>query len=366
MPRTCALLALPLIVLSCALVPDDEPEKRETPKGPQFDADYYALNAKEYMDGGQFGRAKTQWEQFLKLRPNDWMARLGTAFADLFLAEEAVVRRGDFKLARAQVASSEAAFAELQRGPLEDDTLTQTPEPNWKPAYGAALASRYLGFFDQIESRREAEAAAKGGPDAAERKAASARLAESRDRRYAEAIVRFERLAAMKNESPEAVRNLAQLYLVTRQDAKAEGMYLRYLAFARATRADIAERKEKTVDEYEIDRRAVVASLYDQKLSSNAAKQIGVLDDLAGLAFARGDFRESKKFIEEALTLDSDRKDLYLKLAQSEGELQMYETAVLHLDEFLARSSRKREDFDEAIYRALRMRKDFESRLARR
>lgn len=359
-----ALRALPLLLLAaCALVPDDETAKPESKTGPQFDADYYAVNAKEYMTGAQYARAKAQWATYLELRPGDWMAQVGAAYCDLFLAEETVVERGDIEAARKLLADARKRFTEVRTGPIEADTLDPTTTPMWKAAMGSAMAARYAGALDALEARRDAEASLSGAKDAAEKRDASDRFAKSRDANYAEAITLFERLAAMKNASPEAVRNLGQLYLVTRQDARAEKEFERYLDFARTTRAGLEQGKAQVGEGYQADRAAVVETLYDRKLSSNAAKQIAVLDDLAGLSFSKGDFRKSKARLEEALTLDSERADLYLKLAQSEGELQMYETAIMRVDEFLKRASRRREDFDERIFRAMKLKEELERKL---
>lgn len=360
-----ALRALPLLLLAaCALVPDDdEAAKPESKTGPQFDADYYAVNAKEYMTGGQYARAKAQWATYLELRPGDWMAQVGAAYCDLFLAEETVVERGDIESARKLLAESRKRFTEVRTGPIEADTLDPTTTPMWKAAMGSAMAARYAGALDALEARRDAEASLSGAKDAAAKRDASDRFAKSRDANYAEAIMLFERLAAMKNASPESVRNLGQLYLVTRQDARAEKEFERYLDFARTTRAGLEQGKAQVGEGYQADRAAVVETLYDRKLSSNAAKQIAVLDDLAGLSFSKGDFRKSKARLEEALTLDAERADLYLKLAQSEGELQMYETAIMRVDEFLKRASRRREDFDERIFRAMKLKEELERKL---
>ena len=367
MSRHSAFRALPVLLLvsACSLVPGaDEPEQVPSAKGPQFDPDYYALNAKEYMNGGQYGRAKAQWETYLTFVPGDWISRLGIAFADVFIAEEAVRERSDVKLARTLLEEARTTFIALQTGPLEDDTEAVTTTPMWKARLGSALTSRYSGFLDQTEARREAALSLKGGKDAETHRKAAEKLSSERDRHYAEAITGYEQLAAMKNASPEAVLSLGQLYLVTRQDQKAEREYNRYLDFARATRKGLELGKEESAADELVDRAALVATFYDEKLQGNAAKMAGVLDDLAALAFARGDYRSSKSKLEEALSLNPDKKDLYFKLAQTEGELQMYETAVGRLDEFLKRSSEKREDFDDKIFAAMKMKQDYERKIA--
>jgi hypothetical protein len=363
--RLYALLALPLVFsAACSLVPGaDEPEQLPSAKGPQFDADYYALNAKEYMNGGQYGRAKAQWETYLTFVPGDWMARLGIAYADVFIAEEAVAASGDIKLARKLLAEAKTTFAELKTGPLEEDTQTETKTPMWKALLGTAMTARYAGYLDQIEARREAAASLKADRDAAERRAEAERFQRERDRDYAEAVAAYEQLAAMKNASPEAVLALGQLYLVTHQDAKAERELNRYLDFARSTRKTLETGKQTSREDEQVDRAAMVATIYDQKLEGNAAKQAGVLDDLAGLAFARGDYRGSKRKLEEAISVKPDRADLYFKLAQTENELQMYESAIGRLDEFLKRASQRREDFDERIYSAMKLKQDLERKL---
>jgi hypothetical protein len=366
MTRSAAQAALLLLfAASCALVPDDGPKTIEPPKGPQFESEDYALNAKEYMNGGQYGRAKAQWETYLSFHPNDWMARLGIAYADLFIAEDQAKTLSDVKTARRLLDEARKTFAELRTAPIEEDTATETPTPMWKTAMGSAMAARYAGYLDHLESKRAAELALRGGPEAPARTALARRLEESREKNYAESIALFEKLASMKNASPEAVRQLAQLYLVTRRDAEAEREFERYLDFARSTRENLKEGRAAAADDSQSDRAAVVAGLYDQKIRANAHKQVSVLDDLAGIAFSRGDYRSCRRRLEEALSMDTERKDLYLKLAQAEGELQMYETAIARLDEFLKRSTRKGDSFDEPIHQAMRLRREYEAKIAR-
>src|SRR4029077_20126619 len=99
--RSGLLIAVVVAVFAagcCCAPPEDM--KQKTPQGPQFDANYYAKNAKEYFDQGHYGQAKDQWQKQLTKDPDNWMAHLGIASCDLYLSEESMVQHGNMDEAR--------------------------------------------------------------------------------------------------------------------------------------------------------------------------------------------------------------------------------------------------------------------------
>ncbi len=369
--RRPALLCLSLsalLVPGCALYPDDnEPPKEDVPAR-QFAAADYSYNAKQYYDGGDFNRAKDQWTKQLELEPQNWMAKLGIAFCDLYLSHESVLMRRDVGAARAQVQTAEKEFRDLWNGTIEPDAVDPTnKEPQWRAALGVALATRHLGYLDQLDATSYTALASRGGAEAQSALGKAAESTVRRDRNYAASIAIFQKLAAQQHATPEATKNLGELYIVTRQDALAERELRRYLQMARATREkELEPTKEKIAKNFDRDQQETAMQFIDSKLNSNSAKQVSVLVDLAQLAWARGEYHEAKRLMDEAITIEPDRRDLYLKLGEAEGKLQMYETGLQHLDEFLRRSSQKREEYDEDIHTAMRLRKEFDAKLTER
>jgi tetratricopeptide (TPR) repeat protein len=355
-----------VVAAGCCCPPEDM--KQKTPEGPQFDAAYYAKNAKEYFDQGHYGQAKDQWQKQLTKDPDNWMARLGVASCDLYLSEESVVRNRDLDEARKRVTAAEKGFKELWGGQLEPDTQQADPKrPQWRAAILLALTWRTMGYIDHLDSQRNLDLAKRGGPEAIKAANRSAELDISRDQHYGESIDLFNRLAYMGHASPEAIKNLAELYVVTKKDALAEQEFRRYLEIAGRSSAQWEEEKKSIEKRFAPGTAQEMASeIYDAKLASSAQKQVSVLVDLASLAWARADYPAVRQYIQEALQLTPERKDLYLKLAEAEQKLDMLETALMNVDQFLKRSSQKREEFDDDIRHALKMRTDIEKTLRER
>jgi Tfp pilus assembly protein PilF len=362
-PLLGAFLLIALLAASCAAPPDG---KQKTPEGPQFDADYYAKNAKEYYGGGRYSQAKDQWQKQLTKDPDNWMARLGIAYSDYYLAQP-YVTRGDLVSARKQAGAAEKGFRDVWGGNIEADTATADPKrPQWRAAIGLAMAQRMLGVLDQMESLRAEEVVRRGGPDAAKAAQRVGELQVDRDRHYQDAIALFVQLANMQHASPDAIKNLGELYIVTKQDALAEQEFKRYLDMASRTHAEFEEKKKEAEKTYGRGGLEVAEQLFEEKLTSNAQKQVSVRVDLAQLAWTRGDYNEARQQLETSIALQPDRKDLYLKLAEAENKLDMLETGVTHVDEFLRRSSAGGAEFDDDIRVAMKLRQEMEQKLRSR
>jgi Tfp pilus assembly protein PilF len=358
-----AALLVILFAAGCCSPPE---AKQKQPQGPQFDADFYAKNAKEYIDQGHYGAAKDQWQKQLVKDPDNWMARMGIAYCDLYLSEESFAKR-NLEEARTRVTAAEKGFRAIRQGPIEPDTTKVDPKrPQWKAEIGLAMATRTIGYLDGIDSQRQAELAKRGGPDAEKARDKAAEMMISRDRSYAEAIGMFTGLAYMQNAPPEAIKQLGDLYVVTKQDAMAEQEFRRYLDMAESSRIGFEKRKAEAEKQYGPQGIEVANQLIDQKIVSNVTKQVQVMVDLAQLAWQRGDYAEARKQIQEALKLQPDRRDLYLKLGQAEAKLDMTETAIMNLDEFLKRTSQKREDFGDDVRTAMKLKQELQQKLRER
>jgi Tfp pilus assembly protein PilF len=359
-PLLGAGILLAMLAGACTSPPPDGQQK--TPEGPQFDADYYSKNAKEYFGDGRYGQAKDQWQKQLQKDPDNWMAHLGIAYCDLFLARQAP----DPTSVRALVTAAEKRFRGLWSGQVEADTMAADPKrPEWKAAMGLALSTRTLGYLDQVESKRSEEVARKGGPDASKAIDRAVELQLSRDRHYQDAIAMFHQLAHMQHASPEAIRHLGELYIVTKQDALAEQEFRRYLDLAAKTRTQLEKGKQES-GKFGPDKEELAIGLFDEKLESNAQKQVSVIVGLAELAWTRADYLNARQLLQDALKIQPERKDLYLKLAEVEDKLDMQETALMNVNEFLKRSSANRQEFDKDIQRAMKLRQELDQKLRSR
>jgi Tfp pilus assembly protein PilF len=357
-----ALLSL-LFAASCCSPPD---MKQKKPEGPQFDADFYSKNAKEYIDQGHYGQAKDQWQKQLIKDPGNWMAQMGIAYCDLYLSEEAVAAR-NLEEARTRVKAAEKGFREIRTGPIEADTAKEDPKrPQWKAELGLAMSIRTLGYLDQRESQRNLELAKRGGPDASKAADKAAELQIERDRNYQDAISRFQSLAYMQHASPEAIKNLGDLYVVTKQDALAEQEFRRYLEIAQVSHAKWEEDKKKAAEQYGPTGVDIANQLFDQKLASNTKKQVSVMMDLAQLSWARQDYMEARRLVQDAIKIQPDNKDLYLRLGEAEAKLDMLETAIINLDEYLRRTSQKREEFSDDVRHAMKLKAELQQKLKER
>lgn len=363
-PHLWALAAATALVAACTSPP--ESGKQDQPKGPQFDADYYSKNAKEYYGAGRYGQAKDQWQKQLQKDPDNWMAQLGIAYSDYFLSAE-FESRGDLASARKQLEASEKRFRDLWNGTVESDTATADPKRRqWQAAIGLAMAVRGLGALDQNETRSAEASLRKGGKEAATAANRVAELQLDRERRYEESLQLFKQLAYMQHASPEAIKNLGDLYIVTKQDALAEVEFKRYLDMASNTRGDWEVRRKEAGTTYGPDQQEMAEKVIDEKLESNARKQVSVMMNLAHLAWARGDYEGARKLLEDAIKIEPERRDLYLKLAEAENKLDMLETGLVHVNDYLKRSSSNKAGFDDDIRVAMKLKTEIEGKMKAR
>jgi Tfp pilus assembly protein PilF len=368
MTQRLALGAALLAVLSAAACTSPPKSVQRQPEGPQFPPEYYSKNAKEYMDAGRYGQAKDQWQKQLSKDPDNFMAKVGIAYTDLYQSEDAITVRRDLDEGRKHLKTAEKEFREIWGGQVEADTEKVDPKrPQWKVGLGLALTTRALGYVDHLDSQRQLEIAKRGGPEAEKARNRAAELLISSDQAYADAVGLFHQLAYMQHASPEAIQNLGELYVVTKQDALAEKEFKRYLDISGRSYDEFLKRKaELDKQGMSPDVQDATNAALDAKLQSNARKQVKVMVDLADLAWGRADYLEAKPLLEEASKIQPDNIVLYIKLAQVEQKLDMLESALMHTNEFLRRSSQKRQDFGEDIRRAMQLRAELETRLKQR
>ncbi|MEY2742506.1 MAG: hypothetical protein RIS21_874 [Planctomycetota bacterium] len=361
-----ALSALGLLLtIGCALLPEDDPRADKDTR--MFDAAYYKQNAAEYFQGRQYPRAREQFVKYLELEPDSWTGRLGLAFTDYYIARDFVVSRGDLAAARERTELAEKSFRELWDGTIEGSTETADPRrPQWKAALGVAMSVRQLGVLDGLEADRWEAEARKGGKSAEEALKRGVDAEARRDKRYREAVAIYEKLVAQEAASAQSISDLAELHVVLKQDAKAEALYLRWLDAAKRTREGLTSRKTEAASISDREAKTLSMKFLDEKLESNAEKQADVLSDLAGLAWARGEWQRGRAWIEQAVETAPRRTEFLLKLAQFEDKLMMYETGITHIDAYLKDRTARNLEFDDAAAEALRLRKRMQAEIDRR
>lgn len=391
------VLSASVLLSGCGLLyPEPDPEMAEEKEGLKFDEEYYAQNAKEYFSGRQYGRARDQWEKQLQKNPGVWTARMGIAYCDYYIGARQVAQR-DLKSGHQRLEQAEATFRELWSGELEDDAWkASATEPQWKAALGLAMTQRGLGLVKELQSRLYAQReAALGTANQAEAQSKRTEFrkrqhafAKQRDEYYASSISLFERLCAMKNASPEAVKQLAELYLITEQDGKAETLFNSYLEMAESTAEKRREAKKNLEKEFSnLQGRQIANEFLDRQLRSNAEKQVAVRVKLAGVSYAKGydaeqqakqtqspkrqrlirvaahrHFNQALVHLGRARKLQPERLDLLVKMAQCEGELGLLDSAIDNLDQFIANSARGRQTYDADLNQAFRLKRELELR----
>ena len=342
--------------------------KQKTPKGPQFDADFYSKNAKEYIDQGHYGQAKDQWQKQLVKDPGNWMAQHGHRVLRLLPLRR--VRRRPPQPRRGALAS------EGRREGIQGDPVgtSSSPTPSrWTRSgrsgsaeLGLALTMRAMGALDHLDAQRNLEMAKRGGPEASKMADQAAELQIERDRNYQDAVARFQSLAYMKHASPEAIKNLGELYVVTKQDALAEQEYRRYLEIA-------ATSYEQDVGGQEEGCRAVRAGRGRRRQPALGPEarleraQAGVGHGGPGAARLGATGLHGSAPASPGGDQDPARqKDLYLRLGETEAKLDMLETAIINLDEYLKRSSKNREEFNDDVRHAMKLKAELQQKLKER
>ena len=265
---------------------------------------------------------------------------------------------------------AEEAFRELWNGDVPADTYTDDTSESleWRAAMGLAMTLRGLGNVNGLDSRLQKQRLAALGPQeqdkAGEIREEIDKLRQYRSSNYGASVDLFERLVAMENASPEAIKHLADLYLVLERDDDAERQYRHFLELGRETWLARMQLKDQIAKEKGNEIRIQESTAFiDEKLDSNVRRRVEVVVNLAGLHWSKKHYAKSLEYLyEEAQKIDSERIDLLIKIAQCEGELGLYDSAIDHLDDFIVKSSEKAEDWTDNLGEAYRMRREFEAR----
>lgn len=340
----------------------------------KFESDIadYAKNAKEYFDAGDYPRARDQLNKYLERDPEHWMNRLHASYCDYFLGLQRL-RSGNFDGGRQSFQRSEAGFRDQWNGKLADsttDTRLLEVQP-WKAAMGIAMCQRALGWADNLEAERRLSYLKGLSREDVERGTVVSeirKIQKRRDQNYTAAANTFDRLVAMKDASPEAIKNLAELRMIQGRYDDAEKQFLVYLALADAT----YEANKKLEDDGVIEKafrveqdRKIASGFLQEKLDSNSRKRVEVLVNLGHVRFQKDDFKKALKFLHRAHTIQPERLDMLLKMAQCLGEDGKYESAIEHLDQYIQKRSERDERFDEETAQAFRLKAKYERRLDR-
>jgi tetratricopeptide (TPR) repeat protein len=388
-------LLLPLLNGCQFLYPEPDADPQESnSKELQFDAEYYSLNAKVYFDGEQYARAKDQWEKQLRKQPGEWMAGVGVASCDYHLASQRL-DLGDIRGARSQLESAEATLRKLWDGTIEADTrsTSEGAQAQWKAAIILALTHRALGDCDAVEARMNTQRLATMSardPKVVELAKHSQALEQRSNANYEQALSLLEKLSAMENASEMAVLAYGELLALRGRTREAEPYFTQYLAIARKSHAGLANTREITAkDNTDPRARELSLDLLDQRIASNAKKQVTVLVRLGNMHFdaghqslavarrsglgqdqvkvaeaqAKTHFSLTLDYLEEAQRLDQDQLHLLVKMAQCQEELGAYERAIANLDDFIRQSAQRDVEPDENIHRAYRMKYELERKL---
>lgn len=400
-PRPLFAAALLLILPSCQWVgPEPTPDKPDRDK-PQFDEEYYQENALRYFHGKQYARAQHQWNTVVThFSPDDWLARLGIASCDYYLGS-ARLDRGDIAGAREQLNQAEKGLRAIWNGTVEADTAdtsgtSENPERHWQAALILALTHRALGDADHMEVLRLSQQLLSLPPGSGD-SAALARTHEERGRRkaanYSQALTLLDRLVAMRNFSPEALVNRAELRQRMGDTPGAERDFTLWLDVARAS-LESHQAARKTALETpgsEASRREILA-LWDEKIASVRTKQVSVLLRLGNMHFDRGTehgneallargideaaairarqaarehFRKAVDVLDKAEQIAPERIDILVKLAQVQGELGNYELALGYVNRYIGAANRDPgTDWESDMSQAYMMKAEFERQLA--
>lgn len=380
-PRAFLLLAAALLP-ACALLPLSDPDEGRNPQDPQFDADYYAQNAKEYFDGDQFLRAREQWEQQLKLQPGNWMAQIGIASCDFHLGSLAL-DRGEIRYAEDRLGAAHKAAAALWDGKIEADAAqaSNIPVAQWKAALVVAMAARGLSDCDTLRGRMENQRSASLGPQDPARQtlATSAeKLGHSAATRRAEALQLFLRLDAMGSPTPEATLNVAELQVASNDAASGESSFRRWLQVSTSAREFWQKQLEQCEQEPDQRVREAKRAVVNQKIQSVRAKRAAVLVRLGNIAYDQGEAllttpgaqRDAKQHFSRAvddlngaMEAEPARMDVLVKLAQCQGRLGQFELATNNLERYIRTRSEQADSWDENLNTAFRLKAEFAAHL---
>ncbi len=380
--RWLALSACVLFTGACALISSDPETKRV--EGPQFEAEDYARNAKEYFDAGDWARAREQWQRQLEKQPGEWMAELGLASADHWIGS-AALDRGNGREARQLLTRSLEGASRLWDGTLEKDTLSATPLPKaqWKAALYVALNRRALADLGTLEGRALREEAARRGrhePTTVEMLQRAER-AESESRKLLSgASELFARLRQMEHPSPEVILQTAELQQRTGDVAAAEAGFRDWLGLSAASLTQWKAQFDATSAVDDAKLRKAQREVIRGKIRSVESKRIAVLVRLGNMAFDRGEeilkhagvvpsaeaARDAKRCfslavddLNAAFATDENRIDLLLKTAQCQGRLEQWELGLANLQRYKQARAQRGDAFDQDLAAASRLEAEF-------
>ena len=140
-------------------------------------------------------------------------------------------------------------------------------------------------------------------------------------------------------------------------------MYRHFLELGRETWLARMKLKEEIAKEGGNEIRIQESTAFiDEKLDSNVRRRVEVMVNLAGLHWGKKHYAKALEYLYEAQKIEPERIDLLIKIAQCEGELGLYDSAIDHLDVFIVKSSEQAEDWTDNLGEAYRMRREFEAR----
>jgi len=361
-----ALLALS----SCAIMyPDPDPEEKQETFA--SNPEEYSYRAKKYFLQGEYGRARVQLSKYLEHEPSSWMSQVHLHYCDYYLGLRRL-KSGNIKGGRKLISNAEGGLRRLWGGDLAQSTseTAGTARQPWKAAFGIAICQRGLGWADNLQAERQSRALKTLKRDDPRRQDLQRDIIEVRERssgNYTSSAILLERLVEMKESSPEAIKNLAELRLIQAKDDEAEKHFLHYLRLADAT----YQKRSKALEEGgEVDQtfkskqnRQFAKDLLLEKLDANSTKRVDVLVNLGHLNYQKGSYLKAISFLERAKTIQPDRLDILLKMGQCLGENKQYEAAIKHLRDYIERSTGKDTSFNEDIAQAFRLKASYERKL---
>ena len=391
--RSLLLLLLPFTLCSCFLGPEPTPEPVDTDK-PQFEEEYYQGNARDYFHNKHYARARQQWSTVLDhFNPDDWLAKLGVASCDYFMGSDRL-DRGDLKNGREQLQRSEQRLREIWNGSIEKDTLEtlESFRPQWRAAMILGLTLRALGDADHLQALRLSQQILTLKPGAPESQAMADELevvGKRKQANYTQALSLFTRLASMENASPDAILNRAELRQRMGQMNAAEQDFNDYLRMAQKSLENHYKNRQAAIDTTPSpNTRKELLAIWDEKIASAKAKQTGILlrlgnmfydegiraqdeakllappADKLKLATSRDSFARALRYLESARHVSPDKADILVKLAQVEGELGNFETALTNLNSYISEVNLNPEtEWDNDLDHAFRLKAEFERRL---
>jgi hypothetical protein len=307
--------------------------------------------------------------------------------------------RGDVTGANDQFQVAEKGLRAIWSGTIEDDAISSLKgeKRQWQAALMLALVHRGLGDVEHIEILRLSQQILASPKNSSESLALAPKMEERRRRKnanYGQALKLLDRLVAMQNFSPEALMNRAEVRQRMGDTAGSESDFNQWLGISQASLdSHFANRKRIEEAPGSANNRRDLLALWDEKIASAKEKQTGVLMRLgnmhydlglesqneAGLLAGLNDVESSKKraqaeshfgrslrYLESAKVVAPDRLDTLIKLAQVEGHLGQYESALKSIENYIAKANLDpNTQWEKDLSRAYLMKAEYERHLGR-